>query len=139
VEAERIPRGADPALHVKLGPGGLSDVEWTVQLLQLRHAHDHIGLQNTSTLEALDVVDAAGLVSATDVRILRDAWLTVTRARNALVLARGRPADQLPASGRTLAAIARICGYPDPGEFLNHYLRVTRRAKTVADEIFGRS
>src|SRR5256885_1528931 len=39
MEAERIPRGADRALHVKLGPGGLSDVEWTVQLLQLQHAH----------------------------------------------------------------------------------------------------
>ena len=38
VEAERLPRGADPHRHTKLGPGGLADVEWTVQLLQLRHA-----------------------------------------------------------------------------------------------------
>ena len=40
VEAERLPRGADPAKHTKLGPGGLADVEWTVQLLQLQHAHE---------------------------------------------------------------------------------------------------
>ena len=38
VEAERLPRGADPARHLKLGRGGLSDVEWLAQLLQLQHA-----------------------------------------------------------------------------------------------------
>ena len=37
VENERLPRGADPATHTKLGPGGLADIEWTVQLLQLHH------------------------------------------------------------------------------------------------------
>ena len=49
MEAERIPRGADRALHVKLGPGGLSDVEWTVQLLQLQHAHAVPALRTTRT------------------------------------------------------------------------------------------
>ena len=39
MEAERMPRGMDPALHLKLGPGGLADVEWVAQLLQLRHGH----------------------------------------------------------------------------------------------------
>ena len=37
MESERLPRGADPTTHTKLGRGGLSDVEWTVQLLQLQH------------------------------------------------------------------------------------------------------
>ena len=53
VEAERIPRGADRALHVKLGPGGLSDVEWTIQLLQLQHAHAVPALRTTRTTEAM--------------------------------------------------------------------------------------
>ena len=39
VDSERLPRGADPNTHTKLGRGGLADIEWTVQLLQLRHAH----------------------------------------------------------------------------------------------------
>ena len=39
VDAERLPRGADPATHTKLGRGGLADIEWTVQLLQMREAH----------------------------------------------------------------------------------------------------
>ena len=53
MEGERMPRGVEPALQVKLGPGGLSDVEWTVQMLQLRHAFAVPGLRTTRTLPAL--------------------------------------------------------------------------------------
>ena len=38
VDTERLPRGADPTTHTKFGRGGLADVEWTIQLLQLQHA-----------------------------------------------------------------------------------------------------
>ena len=51
-----------PTLHTKLGRGGLSDVEWTVQLLQLRHAAEIPGLRTTRTLAALEVAASAGLV-----------------------------------------------------------------------------
>ena len=43
VDAERLPRGADPNTHTKLGRGGLADIEWTVQLLQLRHRAQDAG------------------------------------------------------------------------------------------------
>lgn len=139
VDAERLPRGADPNTHTKLGRGGLADVEWTVQLLQLRHAHEVPALRETSTLKALDVIGEAGLIPDEDVAQLRDAWLTATRARNALVLVRGRPTDQLPGPGRQLNAVAAAAGWPDGngGEFLDNYLRVTRRAKAVVSKVFG--
>ena len=82
VDAERLPRGADPNTHTKLGRGGLADIEWTVQLLQLQHAHKVPALHNTSTLESLDVIGAAELIAEGDVELLRQAWLTATRARN---------------------------------------------------------
>ena len=50
VDSERLPRGADPATHFKLGRGGLSDVEWTVQLLQMEHAGTVPELRTTKTL-----------------------------------------------------------------------------------------
>jgi glutamate-ammonia-ligase adenylyltransferase len=139
VDAERLPRGADPNTHTKLGRGGLADVEWTVQLLQLRHAHEVPGLRTTSTLEALDAIGAAELMPESDVAQLRTAWLTATRARNALVLVRGKPTDQLPGPGRQLNAVAAAAGWPggDGGEFLDNYLRVTRRAKAVVGKVFG--
>ncbi|MFT3661921.1 MAG: bifunctional [glutamine synthetase] adenylyltransferase/[glutamine synthetase]-adenylyl-L-tyrosine phosphorylase [Gordonia sp. (in: high G+C Gram-positive bacteria)] len=139
VDAERLPRGADPMTHTKLGRGGLADVEWTVQLMQLRHAHRYPELHRTSTVETLDAIGDAELLTAEEVAMLKDAWLTATRARNALVLVRGKPVDQLPAPGRELRAIAYAAGWPqdEAAEFLEHYLRVTRRAKGVVTEVFG--
>jgi [glutamine synthetase] adenylyltransferase / [glutamine synthetase]-adenylyl-L-tyrosine phosphorylase len=139
VDAERLPRGADPNTHTKLGRGGLADIEWTVQLLQLRHAHAISALHNTSTLASLDAIAAAELIPVDEVQLLRQAWLTATRARNALVLVRGKPTDQLPGPGRQLNAVAVAAGWDngDGGEFLDNYLRVTRRAKVVVRKVFG--
>ena len=139
VDAERLPRGADPNTHTKLGRGGLADIEWTVQLMQLRHAHSVQALRGTSTLETLDAIGAAELIAEGDIDLLRQAWLTATRARNALVLVRGKPSDQLPGPGRQLNAVALAAGWhnDDGGEFLDNYLRVTRRAKTVVRKVFG--
>ncbi|MGH3677997.1 MAG: bifunctional [glutamine synthetase] adenylyltransferase/[glutamine synthetase]-adenylyl-L-tyrosine phosphorylase [Mycobacterium sp.] len=139
VDSERLPRGADPNTHTKLGRGGLTDIEWTVQLLQLRHAHEVPASHSTSTLDALDAIAAAELIAQGDVDLLRQAWLTATRARNALVLVRGKPTDQLPGPGRQLNAVALAAGWDtdDGGEFLDNYLRVTRRAKTVVRKVFG--
>jgi glutamate-ammonia-ligase adenylyltransferase len=139
IDAERLPRGADPNTHTKLGRGGLADIEWTVQLLQLRHAHAISDLHNTSTLATLDAIAAAELIPADEVDLLRQAWLTATRARNALVLVRGKPTDQLPGPGRQLNAVAVAAGWNngDGSAFLDNYLRVTRRAKAVVRKVFG--
>ena len=139
VDAERLPRGADPNTHTKLGRGGLADVEWTVQLLQLQHAHEVPALHQLSTLTALEAIAEAELIAPSDAEQLRDAWLTATRARNALVLVRGKPTDQLPGPGRQLNAVAVAAGWPngDGSEFLDNYLRVTRRAKAVVNKVFG--
>ncbi|TDO33492.1 glutamate-ammonia-ligase adenylyltransferase [Kribbella sp. VKM Ac-2527] len=138
VDAERLPRGADPATHTKLGPGGLADIEWTVQLLQLREAHRVEGLRTTRTLGALRAAVEAGLVTPHDADVLRNAWELATRIRNAIMLVRGRPGDSLPRDPRDLAAVAQICGYP-PGEtsrFADDYRRRTRRARIVVDHLF---
>jgi len=139
VDAERLPRGADRGLHTKLGLGGLADVEWTVQLLQLQHAGDIPELRTTSTLDGLREAEQAGLLSAEDVTQLAAGWTTATRARNAVMLVRGKPGDQLPRSGRELAAVACALGYPtdgDSGVFLDDYRRVTRRARAVVERVF---
>lgn len=139
VDAERLPRGADRSTHTKLGLGGLADVEWTVQLLQLQHAGDVPELRTPSTLEGLHEAAEAGLISAEDAAELEEGWRTATAARNAIMLVKGKPGDQLPRSGRELAAVAVALGYPaggDPGEFLDDYKRVTRRARAVVERVF---
>ncbi|WP_020667920.1 bifunctional [glutamine synthetase] adenylyltransferase/[glutamine synthetase]-adenylyl-L-tyrosine phosphorylase [Amycolatopsis nigrescens] len=139
VETERMPKGADPTRHTKLGRGGLADVEWTAQLMQLRYAHEVPELRTTSTLGALDAIADAGLAERADTDSLAEAWLLATRVRNAGMLVRGKAVDQVPSAGRDLAAVARVLGYSaddDPGEFLDSYLRTTRRAHAVVERIF---
>ena len=139
VDAERLPRGADPTTHTKLGRGGLADIEWTVQLLQLQHAHEVAELRTPATLQAIDAAAAAGLISTGDATNLKNGWLEASRTRNALMLVRGKPEDQIPRQGRELAAVARALGYPpggDPGEFVDDYRRATRRARKVVDRVF---
>ena len=139
MEAERIPRGADRALHVKLGPGGLSDVEWTVQLLQLRFAHALPGLRTTRTGAAMTVAVQAGLLPAADAAALMTAWELAARIRNAVVLVGGRPGDTLPARHAELTAVARLLGYPpgDAGQALEQdYRRAARRARSVMEPLF---
>ncbi|AZM88920.1 MULTISPECIES: bifunctional [glutamine synthetase] adenylyltransferase/[glutamine synthetase]-adenylyl-L-tyrosine phosphorylase [Streptomyces] len=138
MESERLPRGADPTLHAKLGRGGLSDVEWTVQLLQMQHAWAEPGLRTTRTRQALAAAHAAGLLPTEEAQILDEAWVLATRVRNAVMLVRGRAGDTFPSDARELAAVGRYLGYPEGkvGEMLDDYRRTTRRARAVVDELF---
>ncbi|KAF3465073.1 bifunctional [glutamine synthetase] adenylyltransferase/[glutamine synthetase]-adenylyl-L-tyrosine phosphorylase [Streptomyces sp. Tu 3180] len=138
MESERLPRGTDPKLHAKLGPGGLSDVEWTVQLLQLRHGAGEPGLRTTRTRQALAAARAAGLVCEEHAAILDEAWVLATRVRNAVMLVRGRAGDTFPTQPRELAAVGRYLGYGPghAGDMLDAYRRTARRARGVVEELF---
>ncbi|MGB8994130.1 MAG: bifunctional [glutamine synthetase] adenylyltransferase/[glutamine synthetase]-adenylyl-L-tyrosine phosphorylase [Pseudonocardiaceae bacterium] len=140
VDSERLPRGADPTTHTKLGRGGLADVEWTIQLLQLQHAHEIVALRTPSTTLAVQAAADAGLLSGADAEILLAAWKLATKTRNVLTLVRGKQVDQLPTSGRELTAVARALGRSadsDPGEVVDEYRRLTRRARAVVERSFG--
>ncbi|EFG65371.1 glutamate-ammonia-ligase adenylyltransferase [Streptomyces sp. SPB074] len=138
MEAERVPRGQDPTLHTKLGRGGLSDVEWTVQLLQLRHGHHEPGLRTTRTREALAAAFEADLLDQEQARILDEAWVLAARVRNAVMLVRGRAGDTFPSDTRELGAVSRYLGYEagHAGDMLEDYRRTTRRARGIVEELF---
>ena len=138
VEHERMPHGADRTRQLKLGRGGLSDVEWLVQLIQLQHAHEVEGLRTTSTLEALNAAVEANLMAAEDAEVLRDAWLLATKIRGGNVLRGVRQSDLLPTLRDALEAVARWSGYT-PGnarQLEEDYLRVTRNARKVYERLF---
>jgi glutamate-ammonia-ligase adenylyltransferase len=137
VERERLPRGADPNTHTKLGRGGLADVEWAVQLVQLRHAYAVPALRLTCTLEALSAAGDAGLVAQADVAALSAGWTVAAQVRNALTLVRGRPTDQLPQHGPELAGVVQLLGGADVGEFVDGYLRTTRHSRAAMERVLA--
>ncbi|WP_446665740.1 bifunctional [glutamine synthetase] adenylyltransferase/[glutamine synthetase]-adenylyl-L-tyrosine phosphorylase [Flexivirga sp. B27] len=138
MEAERLPRGADVRTHFKLGRGGLSDVEWTVQLAQLQHAHAIPELRHTGTTTPLRVMAQHDLIDVRDAAKLRESWALASRLRNASVLWRGRPVDSLPGSLADADGIARIMGAPVGAghELSDRYLKVSRRAREVVEREF---
>ena len=130
IERERVPAGEDPEFHLKLGPGSLSDVEWTVQLLQLQ-----TGVRAEGTLDALASLMTAGALSPGDAASLAESYRFCETTRNRLYLVRGRPGDSLPAPGHQLTTLARSLGTTAP-ELRDQYRRLTRRARRVTERVF---
>ncbi|GAA2035870.1 bifunctional [glutamine synthetase] adenylyltransferase/[glutamine synthetase]-adenylyl-L-tyrosine phosphorylase [Yaniella flava] len=138
VEAERLPRGADPARHLKLGRGGLTDVEWLIQTLQLKFAPEYPALRTPNTLEAIEAARDAELLEADDAEILMDAWSLATQLRSGIVISSAKSSDVLPTNREQLEALARWSGYDagEVGEFEDDYLRITRQARGVFERVF---
>jgi glutamate-ammonia-ligase adenylyltransferase len=136
VESERLPAGADPKLHLKLGPGGLADVEWTAQLLQLRTGGSEPSVRVQGTLPALEALAAIGALEAGEADWLADAYRLCQRIRNVAYLAAGRPVDILPTDPVALERLARAMGGPGRQRLLEDYRRATRRARRVVDTRF---
>jgi glutamate-ammonia-ligase adenylyltransferase len=138
VEAERLPQGVDPARHLKLGPGSLSDVEWLVQLLQLEHAHAVPALRTTSTLAALRAAADAGFVPANAAERLAEAWRLASRLRSANTLLSGQTSDVLPVDRKKLDGIGRLLDYPPRSatQVEEDYLAATRRSRRVFEKLF---
>lgn len=138
VESERLPQGVDPARHLKLGPGSLSDVEWLVQLLQLQHAHRIPALRTTSTMKALRAAAAEGLIPEVAADRLAASWRLASRLRSANTLLSGQTSDVLPVDRKRLDGIGRLLEYPprSASQVEEDYLAATRRARRLFEQIF---
>ena len=138
MENERLPRGTDPRRHLKLGPGGLSDVEWSVQLIQLRQGHLYADLRTTRTVEAIEAARTLGFLDEADAATLIEAWRLATDLRGAIAL-RGKnvDGDVLPRDVRELGVLASILGTDETGQELEQrYARTARRARAVTERVF---
>jgi glutamate-ammonia-ligase adenylyltransferase len=134
-----IAREDNAWLNPKTGHGGLVDVEFTTQYLQLLHGGALASVRTPNTLEALDALAAERCIPRADAEILRQGYLFHRRVENRLRLVHGFSLEQLPTSGRPLALLARRLGYfgGDPGSaFLSDYRSYTDRVREVYARIF---
>ena len=136
VESERLPKGADPGRHLKLGRGGISDVEWLVQLEQLQLAASHVELRAQGTLPALAAMMQLQLLPAGALSSLATSWRLASRLRTAIALATGKSGDQLPTDRALLSAIAQLLNSEGPSALENEYLGASRRARRIFEESF---
>jgi glutamate-ammonia-ligase adenylyltransferase len=138
IERERIPHGEDPQFHLKLGRGSLSDIEFTVQLQQLRHGAEFPELRTPSTLGALHQLARLGLVDGADADHLAAAYRLCERARSSRFLLTGVPGDSLPGDSDEATKLGRLLGFTHrPQQALREeYRRVTRRSRAVVERLF---
>jgi len=130
IERERIPINEDPRFHLKLGRGSLSDVEFTAQLLQLRH-----GVRATGTMPALRTLVDEGVLADDDADILMTSYRFCERTRNRWFLVNSRPENSLPTQPEQLLWLARSLDVT-PTDLRESYRRVTRRARRVVERLF---
>ncbi|MGI8573903.1 MAG: bifunctional [glutamine synthetase] adenylyltransferase/[glutamine synthetase]-adenylyl-L-tyrosine phosphorylase [Egibacteraceae bacterium] len=135
---ERPGSGRDERIDVKLGAGGLADVEWTLQLLQLQHGGASAALRRPGVLHALRAGSDAGLISDGDAARLEDSWRLCSRIRNALYLMGARKSDVVPSDGSTREHLAALLSYDAPGgqAMVEDLRRVLRRARRTHEQLF---
>ena len=109
IERERGDPGA--GVNIKTGRGGLVDVEFVVQMLQLRHGHAHPGVRRRPTREAIAALEAEGLLSAPDAHALAEGYAFLRALENRLRLERDEPVEAMDADPEALRALARRLGY----------------------------
>ncbi|MDQ4064574.1 MAG: bifunctional glutamine-synthetase adenylyltransferase/deadenyltransferase, partial [Actinomycetota bacterium] len=137
MERERIPRGIDARRHLKLGPGGMSDIEFAVQIIQARNAALIPSLRVSGTLDALAAASEAGLVASADAQTLADSYRFIARLRNRYFLLVGRPVEALTTKPEELEALGIALGFDEQPrqELEDTFLRTTRRVRRICEPL----
>jgi glutamate-ammonia-ligase adenylyltransferase len=110
--------GAANPRSLKRGRGGLADVEFAVQLLQLRHGRSHPDVLKANVWEAVDALAAAGLLSGANAAALRDGYSFLRFVEARLRIVTDRPLTEIPETADDLAKLARRSGYSSADAFL---------------------
>ena len=128
----------DARVDLKLGPGGMADVEWTAQLLQLREGGRLPALRRAGALAVVQACVDEGVLPAEDGAWLVEGWTFLAGLRNALYLAGARQANLLPVSPQELERLARMRGYASPGAqaLREDVTRTMRRVRRVHERHF---
>jgi glutamate-ammonia-ligase adenylyltransferase len=113
IETDRRDRGRDLDANLKEGPGGIRDVEFTVQALQLFHAGRLPELRTGNVFTAIAALERAGVLPAASAAVLEDGYRWLRRAEHALQLAEEQQTAQLPREAAERTAVARRMGYAD--------------------------
>jgi glutamate-ammonia-ligase adenylyltransferase len=138
MEEERVKPADARRFHFKLGHGGLADVQFAVELAQLRHGGEHPEIRKRNTLEALEALAKERLVEDSVSLALGEAYVFLNEVKNAMEIDRRVPAEALPPSPEAQVALARRLGYEEfpRAAFLEDYRRITRRARQAMERVF---
>jgi len=126
------------AVELKRGKGGIRDVEFAVQLLQLVHGRRHKRLREPNTLAALHALAEEGFLSRGDAEALSDSYRFLRRLEHRLQMVRDLQTHELPSDRRALGSLARSMGIPTAEHLRAEYERHTEAVRTLHERLFYR-
>jgi glutamate-ammonia-ligase adenylyltransferase len=126
------------AVELKRGRGGIRDVEFAVQLLQLVHGRRHDRLREPNTLAALEALAEEGFVSRSDADALKDSYRFLRRLEHRLQMVRDLQTHELPSDRRALGSLARSMGLPSAEDLQAEYARHTDEVRRLHERLFYR-
>jgi [glutamine synthetase] adenylyltransferase / [glutamine synthetase]-adenylyl-L-tyrosine phosphorylase len=133
---QRLEDTAAVAGDLKRGPGGIVDVEFLVQMLQLKHARGNPSLRVSNTLVALGELRRAGLLAVDDCESLDASYRLLRTIEGRLRLMKSTACDQLPQDPVELAKLAGLLHYPNSDGLLQDYEDATRQIRRRFERIF---
>ena len=134
IEAERLGAGSK-ARDVKLGAGGLSDIEFTVQLMQLQHGFGRTTIRDNRTLPAIVGLSEHNLLDIGDRATLDVGYRFCQRFRNARYHLSGLSSDVFPDDDHEELLLARRLGYPSNKDLEADYQEITEAVREVTDRL----
>jgi glutamate-ammonia-ligase adenylyltransferase len=124
--------------EVKRGRGGIRDVEFAVQLLQIVHGRRNAALRSPNTLSALQALADEGYVAAADASALAEAYRFLRRLEHRLQIVRDLQTHDLPADPHARTTIARSLGLTDAAVLQSEYDRTTELVRSIHERLFYR-
>ncbi len=139
---KEIARESDATFNIKTGRGGMVDVEFLTQYLQLTHGRENKKLRETNTLKALQKIQEAGILEDSDYRKLRDGYKFLRRLENMLRLVHDQSINQISNDPGYLNKLARRLGYggeagSENEELMRDYRRHTEEVRDIFNRILG--
>ena len=134
---QRLENAAPVAGDLKRGPGGIVDIEFLVQMLQLKHARGNHELRQSNTLLALAALYHADLLSADDYDFFDASYRLLRTIEGRLRLMNSTARDQLPQDPVELTKLANLLHYPNSEGLLADYENATRQIRQRFERIFN--
>jgi glutamate-ammonia-ligase adenylyltransferase len=135
---EHVRAAGKEAVELKRGRGGIRDVEFAVQLLQLVHGGRDERLREPNTLRALGALADEGFVRRADADVLADSYRFLRRLEHRLQMVRDLQTHELPRDPAAQRTLARSMGLPDPGALLAEYATTTEVVRGLHERLFYR-
>ena len=139
IEERLLGERIDIQKHVKLGPGAIRDIEFTVQCLQMIHGGKSLSLCSQNTLETVAALKTNGLLESDDADILSDAYRFLRRVENAIQIESDQQRYSVPAKADEATQLARMLGYQHNAleSFQQDYKNHTNQVRAIFEKVMN--